>query len=154
MIMVSIIFIYSVTPWFWLCTYFLFCQCALILISVYISTTIVSILKLHPLLAPQVPLQSLLSTLFLALLLLGIHTSACFCYLVSLFLVLLLHYISMALICSGRCYHLWNIAPHIGPSDTLMKTFAFDEDDDDDDDYNYNVDQKREHISVHRNIYF
>ena len=72
----------------------------------------------------------------------------------TLFLVLLLHYISMALICSGRCYHLWNIAPHIGPSDTLMKTFAFDDDDDDDDDYNYNVDQKREHISVHRNICF
>ena len=33
-----------------------------------------------------------------------------------------------------------------------MKTFAFDDDDDDDDDYNYNVDQKREHISIHRNI--
>ena len=52
-------------------------------------------------------------------------------------IVFVLQYKTIALICSGRCHHLWNIGAHIGPPQTLMKTFAFEAN------MNENCDQNR-----------
>ena len=52
-------------------------------------------------------------------------------------IVFVLQYKTIALICNGRCHHLWNIGAHIGPPQTLMKTFAFEAN------MNENCDQNR-----------